>query len=71
MTIKRETIVIKTCDICGKQVKDFAKASETTTEIIRFIGKQYWYAPEEMLDVCYSCSKQLIEFIRELRKKGL
>lgn len=67
MSVKKKEIIIKTCDLCGKEVESFARADESNGIAIISIKREIWYGGGQQLDVCQNCSNKLLNFIDKLK----
>jgi hypothetical protein len=61
-----ETIRKNYCDICNKQVLNFARASENNSVAIDKISYVVYYGGTHHVEVCQECSDKIMEFILKL-----
>jgi len=63
--------IIRTCDICTKEVGQFARATKECNIAISQIKISRFQAPGEMLDVCQECSNKILKkvFVRRARDR--
>lgn len=63
-----EKIIHKYCDLCGAEVTEFMKASETSgvqiliTEIIPYAGQKHY------TEICEDCNMKIISFMKKLKE---
>lgn len=60
--------ILKKCDACGKQVKEFATVSVTTPVAVKTFAAQTYYGPEVHYDFCPVCNDKIIDFLKALKK---
>lgn len=62
------TLEIKTCDVCGSKVNEFAVASyKQPYNCIRKLTIGRCNGEKDELDVCQECSGKLLAFISRLK----
>lgn len=64
---KEITIVERYCDICGKQVTQFAKVSETIPVEYSLKGVVYYGGQKHYTDLCEHCNNEITLLIDKLK----
>ena len=68
--IKKIEKIIKTCDICAKEVEHFASTTKECNVVISQIKISKFRAPDEILDVCQECSDKILRKVISIGLMG-
>jgi hypothetical protein len=63
-----QTTTTLICDICGKEVKEFACACEGHSEAI-VLAIDIWYGGVKSKDICQDCNDEILKLIRDIQKR--
>lgn len=68
MATTEKKVVTRTCDICGREVERFARATESFSKAVVKIRTSTWYGKDKLLDVCQTCSNNLVIAIDNMKR---
>lgn len=70
--MKVETVITTlTCDVCGREVKEFCEGAGEMQPVAYKIIKWVYYGKEQKLDICKPCHDAICKFMFDLAPKPL
>jgi hypothetical protein len=67
---KVETITTLTCDLCGKEVTEFASVSEGYPVAVG-LSVEVWYGGKKPYDLCRECNSKVLSLLRNIQKQAI